>query len=301
MNEPADLAGIEYAVPLHSLTTFRIGGPARYFFTAHNEEELCHAIRWARAAGIPVFILGKGSNVLIADEGFHGLVIVLAGVFRSIDFDEQNGIVTAGAGASLVRLGNVLEERGWGGLEYMCCIPGTVGGAVYMNAGTKTGEIRDSFLDARIMTPYGEVKQFSAADMVFGHRTSSLRLSRNILLSARFRLTTRDLSAAIRERIRTQIQERNAKQPRNPRNCGSVFKSDANGVPAWKYIEGAGLRGLRVGDAMIAEEHANWIVNAGQATARDVKRLIKRIEDAVVEKFAVCLERELIIIPDDLI
>lgn len=291
---------IQEHVSLKPLTTFRIGGPARYFFTAETEEELATALHWAQDQLIPFFLLGAGSNILVADEGFPGLVVKLGSGFSSIDVDDVNGLVTAGAAASLPRLGNTLVDLGWQGFEFMCGIPGTVGGAVVMNAGTKNGEIKDVLESVRIMRMDGTVHIRACHELEFGCRSSYFKNHRDLILSASFSLAKREDPLIIRERVRQYLAERSAKQPKNPRNCGSVFKV-ANGIQAWHYIDKAGFRGAEDGDAKVAMEHANWIVNNGSATANEVKRLIGKIQDGVKEEFGFLLEREVVFVPDDLL
>lgn len=160
-------------VSLKPLTTFKIGGSARFFFSAQNEDDLRTAIYWANEKQVPTFVLGGGSNILVADSGFPGLVISLGKDFSGIRFD--NALVTVGAAMPLPRLGNTLVDYGFCGFEFMCGIPGTVGGAVVMNAGTKVGEIRDVLASVQVMSSNGDIKTIHPAEMGFGHRTSRFK------------------------------------------------------------------------------------------------------------------------------
>lgn len=291
---------IQENVSLKPLTTFRIGGPARYFLTVETEGELAEALNWAASRELPLFLLGAGSNILVDDEGYLGLVVRLGKGFASIEFDNANCMITAGAGLALPRLGNTLVDQGWEGFEFMCCIPGTVGGAVVMNAGTKRGEIKDVLSSVRVMRTDGSVHILSCNELAFGYRSSYFKSHRDLILSASFRLTARNDPAVLRERVRIAVAERSVKQPANRRNCGSVFKIASDGIQAWQYIDKAGLRGAVEGDAQVAVEHANWIVNSGAATAKDVKSLIRKIQVDVEERFGLSLEREVVFVPEDL-
>jgi UDP-N-acetylmuramate dehydrogenase len=285
-------------VPLKPLTTFKVGGPARFFFTAETEDALAGAIHWADEQQFPFFLLGGGSNILVADEGFPGLVVKLGKGFAAIHFD--NEYVTAGAAVPLPHLGRTLVDHGWGGFEFMCGIPGTVGGAVVMNAGTKSGEIKDVFSNVRIMRSDGTIQVLSCDEVAFGCRQSRFKKSHEIILSTTFALNQQQDPVEIRERVRLSLAERTAKQPRNPKNCGSVFKSTGD-LQAWQLVDKAGFRGAVYGNAAVAPEHSNWIVNNGSATAADIKGLILNIQTGVEMKFRVHLEREVLFVPDDIL
>ena len=191
-------------------------------------------------------------------------------------------------------------SKGWGGFEFMCGIPGTMGGGVCINAGTSDGEIKDHFISATVITPNGNVKVVGKDEVRFSHRHSMLANSRDIVLFVRFKLPYLDSSENIKGKIKKVIANRRAKQPKIKRNCGSVFKKPLGRKPAGWYIDQAGLKGLRIGDAMVAHEHANWILNLGNAKADQVKALISKIQDEVMKKFDVSLEREVIYVPEDI-
>ena len=288
-------------VPLRKLTTYRIGGPAKFFFIADDIHELIDSLTWAKEENVPWFCLGMGSNVLIDDQGFPGLVIKLGEGFKGIEIDEAQGLITVGGGCLLPRLGMTLMKQGIAGFEYMCVIPGTVGAAVRINAGTKEGEIKDKFLSADILMPDLRGINLTKEDMKFSYRHSDLIGNRGLVLSARFQIRDRESAEGIEKRIKEMIARRKSKQPKNPRNCGSVFKNPNGEKPAGWYIEQAGLKGMRKGDAQIATEHANWIVNLGKATATDVKYLIHYAQEKVFDKFGVELRREMIYVPEDIL
>jgi len=280
-------------------TTFKIGGSAQYFSSCNTVNEIQKALSWCEQQGLPWFILGNGSNILIADEGFPGLVLKLGHGFKAVSFSQNS--VEVGGGVLLPALSRHFLSRGWGGFEFMCGIPGTIGGAVRMNAGTRDGEIKDHFISAKVLSPDGSVKVVGKEEMDFSHRHSALETTRDIVLSARLKLPYSENPENIKEKIKKIISSRRAKQPKIKRNCGSVFKKPPGGKPAGWYIDHAGLKGLRIGGAMVAHEHANWILNLGNARAEDVKALISRIQYEVMKKFDVSLEREVIYVPEDIL
>lgn len=279
-------------------TTFKIGGLARYFSACNSIEDFHDAVTWCKDRDLPWFILGNGSNILVSDDGFPGLVIKLCGDFKKVVFNENT--VEAGAGVLLPVLSRLFLAKEWGGFEFMCGIPGTIGGAVRINAGTKQGEIKDNFISAMILTPGGEIRSVPKQEMEFAYRHSCLASTRDIILSASFSppcFTDRD---SIREKIKEIIASRRQKQPQNKRNCGSVFKSFPGQKPASWHLEKIGMKGMMIGDAMVANEHANWIVNIGRARSEDVKKLIKIGQKRVFAEYGIQLEREVIYLPEDM-
>ena len=285
---------------IQKYTTYKIAGYAKHMIKCDsiNELQSCF-LSQVKIKNLPWFLIGNGSNILVSDEGFPGVVIKLGGDFKKVVFDDDT--VRAGGGVLLPALNRHCLSRGWGGFEFMCGIPGTIGGAVRMNAGTKQGEIKDHFVSATVLTPGGEIKQLLKKDLAFSHRHSMLVGSRDIVLSAMFAKPYISNKADIQKKIKEIIAARRQKQPRNKKNCGSVFKSPPGGKPAGWYIDQAGLKGFQVGDAMIAHEHANWIVNLGNATAKDVKAVISHIQNIVFQKFGIMLEREVIYVPEDIL
>jgi len=289
-------------VSLKPLTTYCIGGPAKYFFIAKNIYELFDILNWAKREGIPWFVLGRGSNLLINDNGFPGLVIKLGGDFKKIEINESYGLVSAGGGCSLPKLGITLINKGWSGFEYMCVIPGTIGAAVRINAGTtKEGEIKDRFVSAQVLMPDLQIKTLSANELNFSYRYSNLIKNNGIVLNATFNLETKESPKILKKRIKEIALKRRYKHPRNSKNCGSIFKRPKGKKSAGWYIEQVGLKGTRIGDAQIALEHANWIINLGNARAKDVKALIELAQEKVMKKFNVKLEREVTYVPEDII
>ncbi len=286
--------------PLTNLCTYRIGGNATRFAIPDTIAELQEVIVQSESAREPWFVLGVGSNVLFSDDGFDGLVIKLGKGFKQLVFDDEAQIITVGAAVLLPQFASACARWGLSGFECLYDIPGTIGAAVRINAGTtREGEIRNLFMSARILDHQGDIRTLKADEMEFGYRSSILMHNRWIVLDACFRYGPKKSGEEILESMRANRKARKAKQPVNPRNCGSVFKAAEK--PAGWYIEQCGLKGHRIGNAMIATEHANWIVNLGNAKAADVKALIKLAQKSVYEKFGIMLQREVEYVPEDML
>ncbi|TAL18206.1 UDP-N-acetylmuramate dehydrogenase [bacterium] len=289
-------------VPLASHTTMKVGGPARHFAVAENREELIALLGWAKERGQPVFILGAGSNVIIADEGFPGLVLLLGRAFRNVTVEEEDRRVVSGAASPMPLLGRAGVERGWGDFVFLCGIPGVIGAGVRMNAGTGGGELSHIFEWAEIITSDGKMKRLSREELTFGYRASSLKEMKGaVVMRVCLRSDEEPLPPAKTLALaREELEKRLLRQPENHRNCGSVFKNPP-GLSAGKLIEEAGLKGARVGDAEVSREHANWIVNRGNATGSDIRALIERIQEEVYKASGVNLQREVVLIPEDIL
>ncbi len=289
---------------LKNLTTIRIGGHALYYTAPSTVFELKEILNFSIDRNLMFYMLGNGSNVLISDQDFNGIVIKLSGTFKEIIFHEDDNTVTCGCGALLMKVGGQIADRGFSGCSFMGVIPGTVGGAVRMNAGTlEEGEIKDHFLNAQVLDPQtGELETYSLEDMQFEYRKCALSQSRKILLQATFRLPQikEKLSGEAREIINSILAARHQKHPKISLNFGSTFKRPAGGKPPGWYLEQVGMKGMRSGGAMVAEEHANWILNTGNATSQDVKILISEGQKRVFEEFGINLEREVICLPEDI-
>lgn len=286
--------------PLAPLTTWRVGGPAQYLVTPGTVEEAAALLAAADAEGWPVFFLGRGSNVLLADQGLPGLTLHLARAFTNLSFTAQT--VKAGAGVYLPHLAAVLANRGWAGFAWLIGIPGTVGAAVRLNAGTGPGqEMADRLKSVTVLTDTLELRTLSAAELALGYRSSLLLAHpRWLVLEAEFHLThqapPRELAAAHRRLIHL----RRAKFPPEKLTCGSVFKNPPQGPPAGWLIDRCGFKGKSRGQAQVSTRHANFIINRGRATADQVKDLIADIQAAVWQQFAIALEREVVFLPEDL-
>ncbi len=291
--------------PLVSTNRIKTGGLALYFAAPEDIPQLQKTLGFCQDNHIPFYILGNGSNVLISDDIFHGVVIKLEGNFKSVSLDHYSQTVIAGAGASLMKMGSDLAELGYTGFSYMGVIPGTVGGAVRMNAGIKKGqEIKNSFLTALVLDPdTGIIAEYKKQEMAFAYRESMLKKSKKIILQATFKLPCRKETQkhAALDTLKELLELRRNKHPKNPCTFGSTFKNPKNRMhPAGWYLEKVGMKGMQAGGAIIAEEHANWILNTGNAKTGDVKKLIETGQKRVSEKFGVQLEREVIYLPEDI-
>lgn len=287
-------------ISLKSRTSFKIGGSTKFYLLAETRSQLQDALGWCAAMDVPWFVLGGGNNVLIDDQGFEGLVLKLGGEFKEIRVDKGREFVYAGAGVGLSRFAMTLAKNGIAGYEFAGGIPGSLGGAIRMNAGTKDGEIQDGFQGADILIPGYGVKKMKRKDMDFSYRSSVLSINSGVVLGSRFAIKTGSDPNEVLKRIKTGIASRRKSQPGNRRNCGSIFKNTGLEKPAGWYIDQCDLKGRREGGAMIAKEHANWIVNVDMATSQDVKALIDICQEKVYKKFQISLEREVVFVPQDL-
>lgn len=278
-------ASVQQGVPMERHTTWRVGGPAEYYFTARRSEAVRGLLRSVKDAGGPLTVIGNGSNLLVSDAGLEGVALRLAGDFTSVSVVADS--VEAGAGAML---GTAVEEaafRGLGGLEFAAGIPGTVGGAVLTNAGAFNCSFADVVAWVDTMTRDGEARRYERFDA--GYR-SPLVPADEIVLSAGLRLRQSEREE-VEGRIREVIKRRRETQPWGVATAGSVFKNPT-GDSAGRMIEACGLKGTKYGGARISEAHANFIVNGGEATAADIKRLIDLARESVLERFGVELGLE---------
>ena len=276
--------------PMKPHTTFKIGGPADVLVTADTLDELRAVIAACREYGIPWMILGKGSNLLVSDEGIEGAVIALGEDFKSITVDGE--YITCGAALSLSKLCSVAAENSLSGLEFAYGIPGSVGGAVYMNAGAYGGETADVITEVTYLTPDGEVGTYTASELRFGYRHSIFKENPNIILFSKYKLIPGDRDA-IRSGMDDCMDRRRSKQPLEFPSAGSVFKRP-EGAFAGTLIEQCGLKGRSVGGAQVSEKHAGFIINAGSATCRDVEELVRLVQDTVKNETGYYLECEII-------
>ena len=281
-------------VALDKFTTLRVGGPADYFAEPQTEEELLLMMREAKAARIPVLLLGNGSNVLVRDGGFRGLVIRLGKGFSAIE--RKDNCLYAQAGALLSTLARQAQEACLTGLEFAQGIPGSVGGGVYMNAGAYGGELGQRVEFVRVLD--GEtVREIPGSEMAFSYRHTRAMEEQWIILGAQFRLTPGD-PKEIEAAMRDFAARRKEKQPLEFPSAGSFFKRPA-GHFAGALIEGAGLKGLTVGGAQVSEKHAGFLINIGGATASDFLELMRQVQARVLEKYGVMLEPEVRIVGED--
>lgn len=291
-------------VALAPLTTYKIGGQAQWYAAPQDEASLRAALAFAGERGLRVWIIGRGSNVLIADAGLRGLVIDLRQF--AIWTHVQDGLLWAGAGVSLPRLARSVADLGYTGYEFYIGIPGTVGGAVVMNAGYGPTDARQTAARCRVVTLMdlaGQVESCEYAALRPAYRRTDLQdgqdRRRRIVLAAGFGLETRAERALIRAETAKQLAMRKALQPLTRPTAGSIFRATAAGEPAALLIEKCGLKGARCGGAMVSHKHANWIENTGGARAEDVLQLIKQVQATVLESCGVALEPEVLYLGGD--
>jgi UDP-N-acetylmuramate dehydrogenase len=276
--------------PLSRLSWFKTGGPADVLFEPADEADLVSFLRHV-PGDIPLTIIGVGSNLLVRDGGVAGVVIRLGRAFSEIDI--RADVVKAGAAAMDVHVARAAAKAGLAGLEFMVGVPGTIGGALRMNAGAYGKEIADVLIHAHAVDRYGHVHELRAADFGFGYRTSKAAKDL-IFLRASFHTKAGD-EAAIVARMNEISAERQESQPIGTRTGGSTFKNP-DGKKAWELIDAADCRGLRVGDAQVSEKHCNFLINHGAATAEDIETLGEMVRAKVKEKTGVELEWEIAII-----
>jgi len=263
--------------PLKRHTSLHIGGPADYFCIPTNTDELREALQFAKERKLRLAIMGAGTNLLALDNGFRGLVIKLYGGLNWIKIHRPKAQV--GAGVALAKLLFALAKKGLGGIEFLAGIPGSIGGAVYMNAGAWEKRIGDFVEEVRAVDRTGKERIFNKAQLGFGYRKSKLQNSQWIITDIVLKLR-RKQRKLISKKIKEYLRLRRDKQPLGTPNCGSVFKNP-KGDFAGRIIEQAGCKGMRFGDAQISSKHANFILNLGEAKAKDVIKLMTYIQKAV--------------------
>lgn len=274
--------------PLAPYTTWRIGGPADLLATPEGRDDVLIALAWAAERELPWRVLGNGSNLLVRDEGVPGLVLRLRKVLDAVTVSGTT--IVAEAGAALPAVANLAAQRGLSGLEFGAGIPGTVGGAVVMNAGWHEYETGAAVVAVEFVEEDGLLVRYGHEACRFGYRTSVFRARRGVVVAAELALRPDD-PAAVRERLDQFAAKRRDSQPTELPSCGSVFlKPEAD--YAGRMIEQAGLKGRRVGDIEVSAKHANFFVNVGHGTARDVLALVDEVEAEILRRFGVKLTRE---------
>ena len=270
-------------------TTFRIGGPASVFVTPKSEKDLVTAIEICRSQGAPYFILGNGSNLLVSDQGYDGVVVHIGSDLRDISVEGTE--ITAKTGAMLSQVAHAALAHGLTGMEFAAGIPGSLGGACIMNAGAYGGEMSQILVGVRALDDKGQIVELAADQLELGYRHSIMMEKQYVVLGARIHLEKGNP-----EKIQAQMddlkEKRIAKQPLEYPSAGSTFKRP-EGAVAGKLIMDAGLRGFRIGDAMVSEKHCGFVVNAGKATAEDVCGVISHVQQVVMEKYGKELEPEI--------
>lgn len=285
------VVGCDYLLnePMSRHTTFKIGGPAKIFITPKNEQQAAAAIEACRELEKEFFVLGNGSNLLVSDNGFSGAVISLSQ--KMCGMSREENCITAQAGENLASVCRFAANEGLGGLEFAFGIPGSIGGAVYMNAGAYGGELKDAVVSVRALFPDGEIRDIPAKQADFGYRHSAFEQNGAVILSAKFSLTP-DKSGDIEARMRDIIERRRQKQPLEWPSAGSAFKRPENGFAA-AMIDECGLKGYTIGGAQVSEKHAGFIINRGGATCEDVKALLEHVRETVYGKTGVMLQPEI--------
>jgi len=274
--------------PMKLHTTFRIGGPAKYFVIPETKEEVKEVVACCKSEGMPYYILGNGSNLLVSDKGYEGVVIQIFKNMNQITLEGDT--ITAQAGAILSSVANKALEAELTGFEFAAGIPGTLGGACVMNAGAYGGEMKDVLVNVVVLTQDGEFLTIPKEELELGYRTSVIAKKNYIVLEATIKLTKGDKNA-IKERMDELKVQRTTKQPLEYPSAGSTFKRPV-GHFAGKLIQDAGLRGFQVGGAQVSEKHCGFVINKDQATAADVAELMRQVSAIVKDQFGVELEAE---------
>lgn len=285
------VAGLQENVPLAPYTTFKIGGPARYFLVATTTEEMVGALQAANAAGVKWMVLGGGSDILVADSGYDGLVIKTE--LRDLAFDEERAQVRAGSGVLINAFIQQSAKQGLSGMEFAIGVPATVGGAVWANLGARGSETSEYLLEATVLDEQGNVLTLTKDDCDFAYRESVFKHKQYVILDALFQLNKED-PAEIRARILELSKKRKEQQDIGMECAGCVFRNpaDQTDVAAAQLIDELGLKGKQIGGAKVSDIHANFIINTGDATADDVVQLISYIKQQVRDKKGVQLMEE---------
>lgn len=281
--------------PLSNYSHTKTGGPADLLFFPASVEEITAVINWTREEGYPLTILGNASNLIVRDGGIRGVTVILTKL-KNITVEKNRMIVESGA--PIIEVSEIAYQHELTGLEFACGIPGSTGGAVYMNAGAYEGEVKDVIEKATILTLNGDIIEVTNEQMQFSYRQSKLQRTNDIVLDVTFKLKAGN-PKKIRERMDELTFLRTSKQPLEYPSCGSVFKRPI-GHFTGKLIQDAGLQGLTWGGAQISKKHAGFIVNIDGATATDYIELIEHIQEVILEKFDVELEREVRIIGESI-
>nr|WP_303242817.1 UDP-N-acetylmuramate dehydrogenase [uncultured Blautia sp.] len=274
--------------PMKRHTTFRIGGPADFFLLPSTVDEVRGILEICREEELPYFILGNGSNLLVSDKGYRGVIIQLYRNFSNISVEGNE--ICASSGALLSQIAAAARNASLTGFEFAGGIPGTLGGAVFMNAGAYGGELKDVLKEAVVMTEQGEILTLPVEKLDMGYRTSRIKKAGYLVLEAKLVLEQGDMDK-IRDITKDLTEKRVSKQPLEYPSAGSTFKRP-EGYFAGKLIMDAGLRGYQVGDAQVSEKHCGFVINKGNATAADVLTLIENVREKVQEQFGVTLEPE---------
>lgn len=278
--------------PMKKHTTFRIGGEADVFVRVGSKEQLARVLKYLGQVEIPYYVLGNGSNLLVPDQGYRGVILEIGDKISGVTVDGEALICQAGA--PMAKVARVALEHGLTGFEFAAGIPGTIGGGVVMNAGAYGGELKNVITQVTVLDKSGEELMFDNATMEFGYRTSLIKKYPYIVTEVRVQLENGDKDA-IKEKMDDLSARRREKQPLEFPSAGSTFKRP-EGYFAGALIQEAGLKGYSVGGAQVSQKHSGFVINTGDATAEDVQKLMAHVQKTVKEKFGVTLEPEVIVL-----
>lgn len=286
--------GVRFDCPMNVYTTFRVGGSAEAVSHVRRSKDLQALLSFLNRKEIPSLVVGRGSNLLVRDGGIEGVVIMLEGELANVEVaDAEEGKLLAGGGLTIMELLAFCKKNGWGGLEFLAGIPGTVGGAVTMNAGAWGEDVGSRVREVQMVDRFGKVLVMKHSELEFSYRRLSIPEG-SVIFRVLFELAADD-PKRITERIGTNLKRRRENQPLAYPSAGSVFKNPP-GEHAGRLVEQAGLKGKRIGDAMISPHHANFIVNTGQARAKDILDLMETTRREILEKTGIALEPEIRIV-----
>lgn len=276
--------------PMMKHTTFRVGGPAKAFVSVDTEKQLSEIIPFLIKVEEPYYVVGNGSNILVGDRGYNGVILEIGSKFNKITVNDNT--ITVQAGALMSSVARIALENGLTGFEFASGIPGTMGGGVVMNAGAYGGELKDVVKNVKVMTPEGELINLSGEDMKFGYRSSVIKTGPYIAIEITIELQKGNKDE-IEEKMRSLNEQRRSKQPLEFPSAGSTFKRP-EGYFAGKLIMDTGLRGFSIGGAAVSEKHCGFVINKKNATAIDIYEVITEVQERVYDKFGVHLEPEII-------
>jgi UDP-N-acetylmuramate dehydrogenase len=286
------------SVPLNKLTTWKVGGLAEWYMEPKTIADAQMGMSWAKKCGLAVTIIGAGSNLLISDKGLPGLVICTRHLHHiENQFDSETGVITVDAGKMVGNVAWLAARRGWSGLEWAAGIPGTVGGAVVMNAGAHTHSTEEVLISTEVLNADGSIEVLTNQDLNYSYRTSNLQGDSRLVISATFQLKEAGTPEDIKARTFRDLEKRHSKQPYDRPSCGSVFRNP-DPLYAAALIEGLGLKGYRIGEAEVSTLHANFIINRQNATASDIHELIYYVQSQVQQHHGIELEPEVKMLGD---
>lgn len=281
---------IYHSVPLAGYTSYKVGGDAQWYVEPKTQKDLEAIFAWVGKRQIPFTCIGKGSNLLISDQGIEGLVIN-SRYWKNYDFIPEEYMVKVGAGYSLPKLAWQMAKKGWRGLEWAVGIPATVGGAVVMNAGAHKGCMSDVLLSALVAYSDGEIAELTNQDLKYSYRTSILQQKQAMVISATLKLQGGETKEEMMLSTNKNFQHRKNTQPYDKPSCGSVFRNPDTKSAGW-LIEQTGLKGYQIGNAQVSHRHANFILNLGSANAKDIHDLIYHVQEEVSNRWSIHLHPE---------